>query len=126
MRPKSEGRACRGRHLNSRQSSVNRRRQWAPLPFAMPSQLAKRRSPSWSGGQRGTPIAPLREERSGGSVSATKESDDERQRSELADAIARRRDDIERRWLERIKSVIKRDDVNSTELRNSMPDYLDR
>jgi signal transduction histidine kinase len=44
----------------------------------------------------------------------------------LADAIVRRRDEIEQRWLEHIRERVKREDVTPTELRNAMPDYLVR
>lgn len=50
---------------------------------------------------------------------------DRSRRRVLADAIVRRRDDIERRWLERI-SAAQRDDVAATELRDTMPVYLMR
>jgi signal transduction histidine kinase len=38
----------------------------------------------------------------------------------------RRRDDIDRQWLEQITRTVQREDVSATELRNSMPEYLTR
>jgi signal transduction histidine kinase len=51
---------------------------------------------------------------------------DEGKRAALADAILRRRDDIDREWLEQMTRAVKRQDVSPTELRNSMPLYLER
>jgi signal transduction histidine kinase len=51
---------------------------------------------------------------------------EQRQREALADAILRRRDDIDRQWLDRVLQAVQRDDVTPTELRDSMPAYLVR
>lgn len=47
-------------------------------------------------------------------------------RNELAEAIVRCRDTIEKVWLARITKSVNRPDVSPTELRNSMADYLHR
>lgn len=48
------------------------------------------------------------------------------QRNALADAILRHRDEIDRQWLDQISQALGRRDVTPTELRNSMPRYLER
>jgi signal transduction histidine kinase len=46
--------------------------------------------------------------------------------SVLGDLIANRRDDIERRWLERVeRDVARTPDVEPTQLRDGLPDYLE-
>ena len=51
---------------------------------------------------------------------------EQEQRSALAAAIVRRRDEIERRWLEAVTKSLEGRLLNPSELRNSMPDYLIR
>jgi two-component system, OmpR family, phosphate regulon sensor histidine kinase PhoR len=58
--------------------------------------------------------------RVGGSVSEL----ERRRRDQLAEAIVRRRDEVERRWLERIARAVGRSDLSTSELRNAMPEYL--
>jgi signal transduction histidine kinase len=53
-------------------------------------------------------------------------SDEASARHELADAIDRRRADIESEWLRRVQAGLRGTAVNPTDLRNAMPDYLRR
>ncbi len=51
---------------------------------------------------------------------------EDEQRHRLADLIAARAEEIERRWLERVEARLHGHAVSSTELRNSMDEYLAR
>lgn len=55
----------------------------------------------------------------------TKNGSDQRERDLLADAIGRRSDDIDERWLERVAHAVG-GGMSPTELRDSMPEYLQR
>lgn len=57
-------------------------------------------------------------------MSATDPGSERSRRERLADAIVRRHDEIERRWLERVASHGQRSASGTSELRNSMPEYL--
>jgi signal transduction histidine kinase len=56
----------------------------------------------------------------------SKHAREEQSLGRLADAIDESRAEIERRWTEEMQQLVKRSDLSPTELRNGMPDYLDR
>ena len=59
-------------------------------------------------------------------MSADPRERDAQERNALADLIAARAVEIERRWLQTILADLKGKDVSPTELRDGMPDYLRR
>jgi signal transduction histidine kinase len=59
-------------------------------------------------------------------VSTSDPQQEQHQRERLADAIERRRSEIERRWLEHVQRGLEGHEVSPSELRNGMPMYLVR
>jgi signal transduction histidine kinase len=57
-------------------------------------------------------------------VSASDRDLQRAKRTQVADAIIKRRGDIDTRWLDRVAKTLPRGDVSTSELRDSMPVYL--